>query len=109
VDCGGKRSIGPFRSYGGVRTDQFVAASLNKDGTAFTYVTAMDKIAAVPMSAWIGDTAVTAGGKTYAVSAQLLCYNSASQRWITLEQARDYSGSCNLYLYNDIVRLIEVE
>ena len=38
----------------------------------------------------------------------VLCYNADSRDWVTLEQAKAYSNTMDLYVHNGIVRVIEV-
>ena len=68
----------------------------------------LDKLSAVPNSAWSGQTAVTVGGRTYTVASDVPCYNSAAKSWMTLSQAHGYANTANLYVSGGVVRVIEV-
>ena len=62
----------------------------------------------VPSTSWSGSGAVTVGGRTYSIDPSVICYNTATDDWITLEQAHAYSGTVNLYVHNGAVRVIKV-
>ena len=62
----------------------------------------------VPSTSWSGSGAVTVGGRTYAIDPEVVCYNTATGDWITLQQAHSYSGTANLYVHNGAVRVIKV-
>ena len=62
----------------------------------------------VSKSSWIGKTAVTYGGRTYTVPSGVLCYNRDNGRWITLDEAFDYSERATLYVFDGMVRIVEV-
>jgi hypothetical protein len=62
----------------------------------------------VPKQSWTGNTSVLYGGRSYPVAADVLCYNADSQDWVTLEQAKAYSNTMNLYVHGGVVRIVEV-
>ena len=78
-----------------------------KDGR-ITSLETLEKLSAVPNSAWSGKTAVTVGGRTYTVPEDVACYNSAAKSWLTLSQAHGYADTANLYVSDGVVRVIEV-
>ena len=73
-----------------------------------TRLETLDKLSAVPNSAWSGQTAVTVGGRTYTVASDVPCYNSVAKSWMTLSQAHGYANTANLYVSGGVVRVIEV-
>lgn len=92
-----------------VRTGDFVAVSFNEAGTMFTSFTVLTGIGGVTASAWIGDGAVTAGGATYDVSADVVCYNADNGAWTDLAAARSYGGSMKVYVHQGTVWAIEFQ
>jgi len=92
-----------------VRTGDFVAAQLNSAGTMFTSFSTLTKLASVPASAWIGDTAVNYGGQTYTVPSSVICWNRDAGTWFAdLAAAKAYGGTMDLYVKDGVVRAIEV-
>ena len=104
------KSYGPYSTGFNITDDTFIAITLTADGTRLSGYTALKQLSDVSNSAWIGQTAVTSGGKTYTISSSVLCYNRSAGSWITLTQAHGYAATCNLYVdsYN-VVRVIEVK
>lgn len=99
---------GPYETNYSVRNGKYVVARINRGGTDFTYIEELTALKGVSNSAWVGDKAVTCGGRTYTVPEDVLCYNADADRWITLEAARDYADSADLYVRGGVVRIIEV-
>ena len=62
----------------------------------------------VPNSAWSGKGAVTVNGRTYTVPDNVPCYNQETRDWVTLTEARAYADSATLYVYDSMVRFVEV-
>ena len=52
--------------------------------------------------------AVTVNGRTYTVPATVPCYNRETGNWVTLTEARMYAEESDLYVYQGVVRFIEV-
>ena len=104
----GSRSVGPFASGYDVKDGAYVAARLTKSADRFASLRTLERVQNVSFGAWVGKTAVTAGGRTYTVSEDVPCYNRDSQRWITLEQAKVYGGTLDLYVSDGVVRVVEV-
>ena len=67
-----------------------------------------DELRNVPNSAWSGKGAVTVNGRTYTVPATVPCYNRETGNWVTLTEARMYAEESDLYVYQGVVRFIEV-
>lgn len=95
-------------NYSSIRTGDFVAATVNSKETAYTSVTLLKELSDVPNSAWSGKTAVTAGGRTYTVPSDVICYDRASKSWLDLDTARAYADTANLFVLDGIVRAIEI-
>ena len=67
-----------------------------------------DELRNVPNTAWSGKGAVTVNGRTYTVPASVPCYNTQTKSWVTLTEARAYADSATLYVYQGVVRFLEV-
>ena len=92
-----------------VSTGTFVAVKLNKAGTMFTRFDTMSKLGNVSAGAWVGKTAVNYGGRTYEVASDVQCYNLDTGRWMNdLDTAKNYGGTMNLYVYDGVIRIVEV-
>lgn len=91
-----------------VRTGDYVVAKINRGGTGFSMMVKLTELKDVSANAWIGEDAVTFGGRTYEVPEDVLCYNADSKEWVTLKQALAYADSANLYAKDGVVRVIEV-
>ena len=108
IETAGK-TYGPISSGNNVSTGDFVAVELNRAGTMFTSFAAMSKLSNVSSSAWIGKTAVNFGNRTYEVPSNVQCYNADTGTWFaSLDAARDYGGTMDLYIYDGVVRIVEV-
>ena len=107
IETAGK-TYGPISSGNNVSTGDFVAVELNRAGTMFTSFAAMSKLSNVSSSAWIGKTAVNFGSRTYEVPSNVQCYNDDTGKWMTLDDAKAYGGTMNLYVYDGVVRIVEV-
>ena len=106
VEYGAGLQTAPIQNASLVANGAFVAMRI-KDGR-ITSLETLDKLSAVPNSAWSGQTAVTVGGRTYTVASDVPCYNSAAKSWMTLSQAHGYADTANLYVSDGVVRVIEV-
>jgi len=105
----GSKTYGPYDTGFSITDDTFIGITLTADGTRLSSYTKLNKLSGVTNSAWIGQTAVTAGGKTYTIPSSVLCYNRSAGSWITLTQAHGYATTCNLYVdSHNVVRVIEV-
>lgn len=93
-----------------VHTGDFVSTQFNSNKSNFYNMVTLTKLASVPASAWIGDTAVNYGGQTYVVYPDtLLCWNRDGGTWFAdLVAARVYGGTMDLYVKDGVVRAIEV-
>ena len=96
-----------------VSTGAFVAASIKKSvngNLMFTSFATMSKLSNVSSSAWIGKTAVNFGSRTYEVPSDVQCYNADTGKWMEdLDAAKNYGGTMNLYVYDGVVRIVEVK
>lgn len=109
IETAGK-TYGPISSGNNVSTGDFVAVELNRAGTMFISFAAMSKLSNVSSSAWIGKTAVNFGNRTYEVPSNVQCYNADTGTWFdSLDAARDYGGTMNLYIYGGVVRIVEIK
>lgn len=110
IYCGSNSTIGPHQTGYTLSTGTFVAAKYNKNGPPyFDYIQPLTKLSNVPASAWVGDTAVVVGGRTYSVPASVICWNRDIRDWFKdLETAKAYGGTMDLYVKDGVVRAIEV-
>ncbi len=103
------KTYGPINSANNVRTGDFVAVQLNKAGTMFTRFETMSKLRNVSTGSWVGKTAVNYGGRTYEVASDVQCYNLDTGKWMNdLDTAKNYGGTMNLYVYDGVIRIVEV-
>ena len=98
-----------YRMKYNVVTGDFVAFRINKGKTGFSLMEKLGKLSNVSSDAWIGKTAVTFSNRTYEVPSDVLCYNADNGKWIDLDTALAYSDTTDLYVYNGVVRVIEVK
>ena len=99
------------------RTEEFVTGFTTTNGAYIELTVRNGRVAgvirltelrSVPNSAWSGSTAVTVGGRTYRVSADVPCYNKDTGTWMPLSEAHAYASASNLYVKDGTVRVIEV-
>ena len=99
------------------RTEEFVTGFTTTNGAYIELTVRNGRVAgvirltelrSVPNSAWSGSTAVTVGGRTYRVPADVSCYNKDTGKWMTLSEAHAYASVSNLYVKDGTVRVIEV-
>ncbi|MDY3281038.1 S-layer homology domain-containing protein [Dysosmobacter sp.] len=111
VEYGNGQQAGPVTSkFDEIRNGQYVRASLSAGGSDFSSLLALKKLASVSNSAWTGRNAVTVGGRTYTVGDDVPCFNAATQRWVTLDEAHAFAAHCDLYADSTgTVRVIEVD
>lgn len=110
VEAGSKK-YGPYNTGYAVSPGSYVGISVTGRGSNvhIAALVALDERANVPNTAWSGQNAVTAGGITYSIPEDILCYNKDTRTWVTLAEAHAYSNTCNLYIHNGQVRIIEVK
>ena len=102
-------TVGPFSMYySDAGHGDFAAMTLNRGGTVVTGLKKLTKLSGVSFGSWIGDSAVTYGGKTYVVPGDVLCYNRDTGDWVDLDTARAYAASAALHVKDGIVRVVEV-
>ena len=107
IEYGNGQSTGPIETAFSVRNGAFVAATLNSEGR-FTGISELTKLKNVSLGAWIGKTAVTFGGRTYTVPADVLCYNADSKEWTSLDKGMAYASTMDLHVRDGVVRVVEV-
>ena len=111
----GGNTTGAIKTGYAVNTGDYVAATIGTRKTTtgtekyFSSITKLTELRSVPNSAWSGSTAVTVGGQTYRVSADVPCYNRDTGTWMTLSEAHAYASAANLYVKDGAVRVIEVK
>ena len=78
-------------------------------GRGICSIKELTRLSEVPNTAWSGRGAVTAGGRTYTIAANVMCYNRDILKWITLDEAHAYSKTCEMFASDDgVIRAIEV-
>lgn len=106
----GTKHIGPIGMTFDVNSGDYVVASSNSSGTAFTAVRKLNELPNVPNTAWSGRESVTVNGRSYSVPSDVACYNRDTGSWISLDAARAYAGKANLYESGDgVIRVLEVQ
>lgn len=109
IEYGNGKTTKAINSGNAVSTGTFVAVRLNKAGTMFTSFDTMSKLGNVSAGSWVGKTAVNYGGRTYEVASDVQCYNLDTGRWMNdLDTAKNYGGTMNLYVYDGVIRIVEV-
>ena len=109
IEYGNGKTTKAINSGNSVRTGDFVAVKLNKAGTMFTSFDTMSKLSSISSGAWVGKTAVNYGGRTYEVASDVQCYNADTGKWMNdLDTAKNYGGTMNLYVYDGMIRIVEV-
>lgn len=106
------KTYGPINSGNHISNGTFVAVSIktsSQGNLMFTSFAAMSKLSNVSSGAWIGKTAVNFGSRTYEVPSNVQCYNDDTGKWMTLDDAKAYGGTMNLYVYDGVVRIVEVK
>lgn len=106
------KTYGPINSGNHISNGTFVAVSIktsSQGNLMFTRFDTMSKLSNVSSDAWIGKTAVNFGSRTYEVPSNVQCYNDDTGKWMTLDDAKAYSGTMNLYVYDGVVRIVEVK
>ena len=93
-----------------VRTGEIVGVQITTSGgeKRITSLVRPDQMRNIPNEAWSGRGAVTINGRTYTVPATVPCYNKETEEWITLTEARAYSNTATIYVYDGMVRFVEV-
>ena len=106
------KTYGPINSGNHISNGTFVAVSIktsSQGNLMFTSFATMSKLSNVSSGAWIGKTAVNFGSRTYEVPSNVQCYNDDTGKWMTLDDAKAYGGTMNLYVYDGVVRIVEVK
>lgn len=106
------KTYGPINSGNHISNGTFVAVSIktsSQGNLMFTSFAAMSKLSNVSSGAWIGKTAVNFGSRTYEVPSNVQCYNDDTGKWMTLDDAKAYGGTMNLYVYDGVIRIVEVK
>lgn len=102
----GDKTTGKLTTSYSVRNGDYVAANV-KDGR-LTRLSVLTELKNVSNSSWTATGSVLFAGRSYAVPNDVLCYNTDSKEWVTLEQAQAYADKANLYVKDGIVRIVEV-
>ena len=105
---GADDKVGPFKMRYNVQNGDYVAVTLNRGNTGFSSLIELSRLDDVSKSSWIGQSAVTFGGRTYEVPEDVLCYNVDSQEWTTLEKALAYAETADLFAKDGVIRVVEV-
>lgn len=106
------KTYGPINSGNHISNGTFVAVSIktsSQGNLMFTRFDTMSKLSNASSGAWIGKTAVNFGSRTYEVPSNVQCYNDDTGKWMTLDDAKAYGGTMNLYVYDGVVRIVEVK
>jgi len=105
VEYGKGKSVSQVSGYDAHTGDYVTVTVRNERFVNFAKLTELSNVSA---QSWTGTTSVLYGGRSYPVAADVLCYNADSGDWVTLEQAKAYSNTMDLYVHNGVVRIVEV-
>ena len=110
VEYGAGKSTPTFETGYVVRNGDIVGITIVTSGNTQRIGSLVypDELRNVPNTAWSGKGAVTVNGRTYTVPASVPCYNMQTKSWVTLTEARAYADSATLYVYQGVVRFLEV-
>ena len=110
VEYGAGKSTPTFETGYVVRNGDIVGITIVTSGNTQRIGSLVypDELRNVPNTAWSGKGAVTVNGRTYTVPASVPCYNTQTKSWVTLTEARAYADSATLYVYQGVVRFLEV-
>ncbi|BAK99310.1 putative surface layer protein [Oscillibacter valericigenes Sjm18-20] len=117
VITGNGTQLGPFGiGYYSVVDDaevhdgDYVGVILNKQETMIETILVLNKYSSISNNAWSSASSVTIGGRSYTVPSDVLCYNKASSKWVTLDEARSFATSSTIYTdQSGYVRVVEVQ
>lgn len=106
----GSKSMGPYETGYTVSSGEYIGISLTGTGSNvhIAALVRLMEVKNVPNTSWTGKNTVVTGGRSYLIAPDIICYNRDTQSWMTLEEAHAYAPSCNLYIHNGAVRIIEV-
>jgi hypothetical protein len=108
LEYGNGKTLGPIGCNYGF-SGKYIGVALSGDGQQVTRLVNLNEVGKVSNSAWSGNTLVMANGQSYAVAEDVVCYNRSSKSWMTLTEARSYSGTTTLYADGyGVVRVVEV-
>ncbi len=102
----GDRSTGAIETNYYIKNNSYVAAVV-KDGR-FTMLRPLTDLKNITPQSWVGTNMIVYNGQSYSVGKNILCHNADSGEWITLEQALAYSDTVDIYVTDNIVRIIVV-
>ncbi|MEA4940962.1 MAG: S-layer homology domain-containing protein [Oscillibacter sp.] len=93
-----------------LRDGDYVGVLLDQQETRIRSLFILTKYGNIPNSAWSSASSVTVGGRSYTVPSDVLCYNKASKKWVTLDEARAFATSSTVYTdKSGYVRVVEVQ
>jgi len=82
---------------------------LRDSGTIYS-VSGLTKFGNVANNAWSGASSVMIAGRSYTVPSDVLCYNTSTKKWVTLDEARAFAPSSTVYTdQSGYVRGVEVQ
>lgn len=109
LDAGNGKTYGPYETGYVVKNGECIGLSFSGTGNN-KRIAALVRLQGTQVSnnAWSGQSAVTVGGQTYTVAANVPCYNRDTNEWVTLNEAHSYATTSTVYIHNGVVRIIEV-
>ncbi len=99
AECGSGYKNGDF---GGLAFYKNQSGETRLAGTAKVYA-----LNNVPNSAWNGNGSVTVKGTTYPVADDVVCYNKTTDSWVSVNQARAFADTADLY-YDSVGEKIRI-
>lgn len=88
--------LGPYPSIG-LGSEKWVGIVVDGNGKVVSSVK-LERLDNVTNAAWESEKNVLIGGKSYAVSDEVVCYNRTTGRWPKLSEARAFADSMTLYV-----------
>lgn len=104
---GEERELGPYPG-AGLGSDKWVGIVVDGNGKVVSSVK-LERLDNVTNAAWESEKNVLIGGKSYAVSDEVVCYNRTTGHWPKLSEARAFAESMTLYVDEfGVIRGIQV-
>lgn len=93
---GKEATLGPYPG-AGLGSDKWVGIVVDGNGKVVSSVK-LERLDNVTNAAWESEKNVVVGGKSYAVSDEVVCYNRTTGCWPKLSEARAFGESMTLYV-----------
>lgn len=102
IDAGGT-IYGPYSVSQEMPNNVFLSVKVDRSGRLTDYQR-LTELPNVGNSAWLSESAVSAGGRTYSVPSSIMCWNRTIKSWVSLDSARAAASSATLYAEDGVIR-----